>query len=266
MDLGLGGRVAIVCAASGGLGKAAAAGFVREGSHVVICSRDRDRIEAAAQEIRLAAADPSVRVLPLVADLSKAADIAAFVSQAVREFGRVDILVTNAGGPPVGDFPDLDDAAWEKGVDLTLMSTVRCIREVLPHMLRQRWGRIINITSIAARQPINDLIISSTLRPGILGLAKVLANQHAKEGILINNLTPGFIFTDRQRQIASTRAAKRGITAEQYVAEVVRDIPAGRFGDPAELAHVIVFLGSEKSSYVTGTTIAVDGGLSKGLL
>jgi len=266
MDLGLRGRVAIVCASSGGLGKAAAAGFVREGSHVVICSRDRDRIEAAALEIGLAAADSSVRILPLVADLSKAADITALVSAAVREFGRVDILVTNAGGPPVADFPDLDDAAWEKGIDLTLMSAVRCIREALPYMRRQRWGRIVNITSIAARQPINDLIISSTLRPGILGLAKVLANQHAREGILINNLTPGFILTDRQRQIASARAVKRGITAEQYVEEVVRDIPAGRFGDPEELANVIVFLGSEKASYVTGTTIAVDGGLHKGLL
>jgi 3-oxoacyl-[acyl-carrier protein] reductase len=266
MDLGLRGRLAIVCAASGGLGKAAATGFVREGANVVICSRVRGRIDAAAEEIRRAAADPSVRVLPLVADLSKAADVSALVSDAVREFGRVDILVTNAGGPPVADFPDLDDATWEKGVDLTLMSTIRCIRAVLPHMQRGRWGRIINITSIAARQPINDLVISSTLRPGILGLGKVLANQYAREGILVNNLTPGFIWTDRQREIASARASKRGITTEQYVAEVVRDIPMGRFGEPAELASVIVFLGSEMAGYVTGTTLAVDGGLSKGLL
>jgi len=146
------------------------------------------------------------------------------------------------------------------------MSAVRSIREVLPHMQKRKWGRIINITSIAARQPVNDLVISSTLRPGILGLAKVLANQYAKEGILINNVTPGYILTARQKEIGASRAAQKGVSIDQYMQDLVRDIPAGRYGDPEELANVIVFLGSEKASYVTGATISVDGGLAKGLL
>ena len=266
MDLGLRGRVAIVCAASQGLGRAAAAGFACEGAHVVMCSRDKKRLAGAAVEIRNTAREYPVRVIPVVADVTKPRAIKALVAKAAKEFGRIDILVTNAGGPPVTAFPDLDDTAWEKGVALTLMSAVRSIREVLPHMQKRKWGRIINITSIAARQPVNDLVISSTLRPGILGLAKVLANQYAKEGILINNVTPGYILTARQKEIGASRAAQKGVSIDQYMQDLVRDIPAGRYGDPEELANVIVFLGSEKASYVTGATISVDGGLAKGLL
>jgi 3-oxoacyl-[acyl-carrier protein] reductase len=265
MDLGLRGRVAIVCAASQGLGKAAAVGLAREGAQVVICSRDAERLEAAAVEVRHAAGTDS-GVLACVADLTRGTDITKLVGTAVERFGRVDILINNAGGPPVGTFQDLDDAVWEKGVDLTLFSAIRCIRAVLPHMVRQRWGRIVNITSIAARQPINDLIISSTLRPGILGLTKVLANHYAKDGVLFNSVTPGFILTDRQKEISAARAAKRGIPVEQYIAELSRDVPVQRLGRPDELANVIVFLASECASYVTGAAIGVDGGLSKGLL
>ncbi len=264
MDLGLKGRVALVCAASQGLGKAAAAGFVREGAHVVMCSRDRGRIESAARAIA-ASSGPGTRVVPVVADMMKADDIRRFVQAAVAEFGRVDILVTNAGGPPVASFPDLDDATWQRGVDLTLMSSIRCIREVLPLMQKQKWGRIINITSLTARQPADDLIVSSTLRPGILGLAKVLATQYGRDGILINNVTPGYILTDRQKEISVSRAAKRGVRVEEYMQELTRDVPVRRYGEPEELANVIVFLGSEKASFVNGATISVDGGLVKGL-
>jgi 3-oxoacyl-[acyl-carrier protein] reductase len=265
MDLGIRGRVAIVCAASQGLGKAAAISFAREGAHVVVCSRDAGRLESAASEIRLAA-DPSARVRTIVADLTKAEAIRSLVAASVDEFGRVDILVTNAGGPPVATFPDLDDTTWQKGVELTLMSTIRCIRAVLPLMQKQRWGRIVNITSIAARQPVNDLIVSSTLRPGILGLSKVLSNQYARDGILINSVTPGFILTDRQKEIGLARAAKSGRTFDDYLAEIARDIPTGRLGNPAELADVIVFLCSERASYITGVTLSVDGGMMRGLL
>jgi 3-oxoacyl-[acyl-carrier protein] reductase len=146
------------------------------------------------------------------------------------------------------------------------MSTVRCIREALPHMRKQRWGRIIAITSIAAKQPLDDIIVSSSLRPGILGLAKVLANQYGKDGVLVNCVTPGFIMTDRQKEITATRAKKAGVTPDEYIRQFGSAVPVGRYGKPDELADVIVFLGSERASYINGATIAVDGGLTKGLL
>lgn len=266
MDLGLQGRVALVCAASQGLGKATAASFAGEGAHVVICSRSRKRINTAAKEIREALPDGEATILPVVADLRKARDIRNLVDAARRRFGRIDVLVTNAGGPPVATFPDLSDKSWQQGIEQNLMSTIRCIREVLPHMTRQGWGRIVNITSVSAKQPIDDLVISSTVRPGILGLSKVLANQNAKDGVLINNVTPGYILTGRQRELAEARAQKAEMPLEEYLKGAATEIPAQRLGDPEELANVIVFLASEKASYVTGATISVDGGLSKGLL
>jgi 3-oxoacyl-[acyl-carrier protein] reductase len=264
MDLGLRNRVAIVCAASQGLGKASAAAFAREGAHVVICSRDRRRLAAAAAEIRSAAPE-GLAVVPVTADLTRPADIRRLVASTVKRFGRVDVLVTNAGGPPVGVFPDLDDAAWEKGITLNLLSTIRCIRAVLPHMKKRKWGRIIAITSLTAKQPSDDLVISSTVRPGILGLVKVLSNQYAADGILVNSVAPGFIRTGRQQEIGGVRGAKLGISADEYMARLSAGIPAGRLGTPEELADVIVFLGSERASYVSGATVSVDGGLVKGL-
>lgn len=266
MDLGLRGRVAIVCAASQGLGKAAAQGLFNEGAHVVISSRDAGRLHEAAREIAANGPKGTARVVPFVADVTNAQQIKDLVATTVKEFGRIDILVTNAGGPPVASFPDLDDKMWEKGISLNLMSTIRCIREALPHMRKRRWGRIIAITSITAKQPINDLVISSTVRPGILGLVHVLSNQFASEGILVNSITPGFILTARQKEISEARASSRGITAEQYMDEVVREVPVKRYGTPEELANVIVFLASERASFVTGATVSVDGGLTKGIL
>lgn len=265
MELGLRGRVALVCAASQGLGKAAAIGFAREGAHVVICSRQKKALTEAAAEIRAAAGEHQVQVVPVVADLTRARQITAVVTRTVKQFGRIDVLVTNAGGPPVGAFGALDDETWEKGVALTLMSTVRMIRAVLPHMQKRQWGRVVNITSIAAKQPINDLIISSSIRPGILGLTRVLASQYAKEGILINSVAPGFMRTARMEQLGTSRAKEAGTSIDEYFAKASRDIPLGRYGEPEELANMIVFLGSERASYITGTTMSVDGGLLKGL-
>jgi 3-oxoacyl-[acyl-carrier protein] reductase len=265
MDLGLRGRVALVCAASQGLGKAAAMGFAREGAHVVICSRQKKVLDLAAKEIRAAAGEGPGQVVPLVADLTKPRQITAVVARTAKLFGRIDVLVTNAGGPPVGPFAGLDDATWEQGVALTLMSTVRMIRAVLPHMQKRKWGRIVNITSIAAKQPINDLIISSAIRPGILGLTRVLASQYAKDGVLVNSVAPGFMRTARMDQIGTSRAKETGITLDDYFAKQSRDIPMQRYGEPEELANMIVFLGSERASYITGTTMSVDGGLLKGL-
>lgn len=265
MELGLRRRVAVVCAASQGLGLAAAIGFAREGAHVVICSRDAKKLSGAARQVRAAAAG-GARVLAVTADLTKAAHIRKLFRSALREFKRIDVLVTNAGGPPVAAFPDLDDTTWRKGIDLNLMSTIRCIREALPAMQKRKWGRIINITSFAAKQPVDDLVISSTVRPGILGLSKVLANRYSREGITINSVAPGFIRTARQEEIGAVRAKAAGTTVDKYIAKMGEGIPAGRFGTPEELANVIVFLGSERAAYISGTTVNVDGGLMKGII
>jgi 3-oxoacyl-[acyl-carrier protein] reductase len=264
MNLGLRGKFGIVCAASQGLGRAAATALAREGASIVICSRDRKRVNEAAAAMRRTAAK-GAEVVPMVADMSSASDIERLVRAALKRFGRIDILVNNAGGPPVAAFPDLSDEAWEQGTRLTLMGTVRCIRAVLPHMKKQGWGRVVTITSIAARQPINDLVISSSIRPGLLGLTKVLGNQYSADGICINAVAPGFILTDRQKEIGAARAKARGTTFEEYLKESAREIPLGRLGRPEELADVIAFLCSERASYVTGTTITVDGGLARGI-
>lgn len=263
MNLGLRDRVAIVCAASQGLGKATALGFAREGAIVVICSRDRSRLEYAMEEI--SSEVPGARILAVPTDVSVPEQITALVEKAQRECGRIDILVTNAGGPPSGAFMELDDTQWERGVALNLMSTIRMIRAVVPHMKERRWGRIVNITSLAAKQPIGDLIISSTVRPGILGLSKVLSQQLGRDGILINSVAPGYFLTARQKELSQARAAAKGVSLEAYLAESTRDTPVGRVGDPDELANVIVFLCSDRASYVTGSVVTVDGGLTRGL-
>jgi 3-oxoacyl-[acyl-carrier protein] reductase len=273
MELGLSGRVAIVAASSQGLGKAVAAALAVEGTNVVLCSRDEAHVRAAAEEIRQqvgaqtrpASAQPSV-LLPVRADVSRAEDIHNLVKVTLDQFGRIDILVANAGGPPVAGFAKLDDAQWEAGVQLTLMSVIRMVREVLPAMRKRKWGRVITITSVAAKQPINDLIISSTLRPGIIGLSKVLANRYGADGILFNCVAPGYVLTARQREVSKVRATELGITWKQYLANSAREVPLGRLGKPEELADVIAFLASERASYINGATLSVDGGMVRGLL
>ena len=262
MDLGIKEKVAIVCASSQGLGKATALGLAKEGAKVVIFARHKKDIDEAAHEI---SSSMNSEILPIVADVTKTEDIQKVVKTTIEKFGTVHILVNNAGGPPVANFAELTDDMWMNGVSLTMMSLIRMTREVLPHMLKNKWGRIINIASLTAKQPINDLIISSTLRPGILGLAKILSNQYSKFGILVNNVCPGHYLTKRQEEIIKKRSTERNITAEEYIQQHSNEIPIGRFGKPEELANMIVFLCSEKASYVTGSTISVDGGLVKGL-
>ncbi len=262
MDLGLKDKVAIVCASSQGLGKAAALGLAAEGANVVIIARHKKDLEEAAEEIK---DKTGKEVFQLIADLNQVEDIHRVVEQTIDKFGTIHILVNNAGGPPVGNFSGLTDEMWQNGVNLTLMSLIRMSRKVIPHMIKNNWGRIINITSLTAKQPLDDLIISSTLRPGILGLAKILSNQYSKHGILINNVCPGFILTKRQEEIVRSRSEAQNISTMEYMARHASEIPVGRYGKPEELANMIVFLASERSSYVTGTTISVDGGLVKGL-
>ena len=262
MDLGLKDKVALVAAASQGLGRASAFSLAQEGARLVICSRNKESIEKTAAEIR---AKTGATVVPVVADVSKQEDITAFVQTAIREFGTVHVLVNNAGGPPTGHILKMSDEEWEKGVQLTLMSVVRFIREALPCMAKQRWGRIISIVSIAAKQPINELLISSTLRPGILGLTKVLANQYAKDNVTVNTICPGLILTKRQEELSASRAADKKMTLDEYLADNAKTIPAGRLGRPDEIGDVVTFLASEQASYINGVNLLVDGGAAKGI-
>jgi 3-oxoacyl-[acyl-carrier protein] reductase len=262
MDFGLEDRVALVTAASKGLGKAAATELAREGAKVVICARTEGPLRAAAAEIEAATGG---KVLAVAADVSRAADVTRIVQKTVAHFGRLDVLVTNAGGPPAGYFMELDDDTWQRAFELTLMSTVRLCREAVPHMQKNGWGRIINITSVSAKQPIDNLLLSNTLRAGIVGLAKTLSAQFAGDGITVNNVCPGWTLTDRVAELLDARAAEEGITPEEAEGQIAADIPMGRMARPEELAALIAFLASERARYITGTSIQVDGGYVKGL-
>jgi 3-oxoacyl-[acyl-carrier protein] reductase len=263
MDLGLKDRVAIVAASSKGLGKACALELAREGARVVICARDPAGLAAAAEEIETAT---GAEVLPVEADLTQDAQIRHLVGEALDRFGRIDILVTNNGGPPAGYFADFDDEAWLAAHQLTLMSAVRLIRAVLPAMRAQRWGRIVNIASVSVKQPIDNLLLSNVYRPSVIGLAKTLSAQLAAEGITVNNVAPGYTRTDRVLDLARARAASGDQTIEAVLAGTAANVPMQRMGEPAELAALVAFLASERAAYITGATIQVDGGYVAGLL
>ncbi len=263
MDLGLKDRVAIVAASSRGLGKACALELAREGAMVVICARDKERLNAAAGELRSAT---GAEVLPMKTDLTDAAQIQHMMDETLRRFTRIDVLVTNNGGPPAGYFNDLDDDAWLKAHQLTLMSAVRLIRAVLPAMRARQWGRIINITSVSVKQPIDNLLLSNVYRPGVVGLAKTLSAQVAADGITINNVAPGYTRTDRVLELFQARAAEEGRMVEEIMAATTASYPMKRMGEPEELAALVAFLASEQAGYITGVTIQVDGGYVSGLL
>lgn len=262
MDLNLKSKIALVTAASQGLGRAAATSLAREGATVVICSRVKKGIEEAASAIHR---ETDADVVPVVADVSEPEEIKKLISFVKKQFGTLHILVNNAGGPPSGDILTMPEAEWDRGIDLTLKSMIRLTRGALPIMVGQRWGRIITITSIAGKQPINDLLISSTLRPGIHGLTKVISNKYARENVTINTICPGNILTNRQKELMEARSSKRKISMKKYLAEVTKDIPAGRLGTPEEIGDVIAFLASEQASYINGVNLLVDGGMAKGI-
>jgi 3-oxoacyl-[acyl-carrier protein] reductase len=230
---------------------------------VVICARDLARLSATASEIQAAT---GAEVLPIQSDLTDAQQIRSLADGTLLRFGRVDVLVTNNGGPPPGYFDDMDDEAWLAAHQLTLLSVVRLIRAVLPAMHAQQWGRIINITSVSVKQPIDNLLLSNVYRPGVVGLAKTLSTQVAADGITINNVAPGYTRTDRVLELARARAAEAGRTVEEELAKTAARGPMKRAGEPEELAALVAFLASERASYITGTTIAVDGGSVKGLM
>ncbi|MFQ5651838.1 MAG: SDR family oxidoreductase [bacterium] len=262
MELGISSKVALVAASSQGLGRAIAKGLAQEGVKVVICSRNMEALQAAKSEIQAAG---GTEVLPIQADLTVANDIKNLVRTAVDRFGTIHILVNNAGGPPAGFFADMSDESWQKSVELTLMSSVRLTREVLPFMQKQKWGRIVNVTSVSVKQPIHELLLSNSLRLSVVGWAKTLSNQVAADGILINNVCPGWTRTDRVAEIFEARARAQNTTPDEVEAGITAGIPSRRLGRPEELANLVVFLASEKASYITGTSIQVDGGAVRGI-
>ncbi len=263
MDLGLRGKVALVAASSRGLGRAVAEELAREGASVVVCARSRDALSAAAQAIR---SETGARVVDVVADLTLPSDVTRVVETSLRELGRIDILVTNTGGPPAGPFESHSAEAWDVAIRQNLMSVVELCRAVLPRMKEQRWGRIINVTSIAVKQPVDNLILSNSVRAAVTGFARTLANEVATYGITVNNVMPGYTRTQRVEELAQRNADLRGTTAADEQAAWERQIPMGRLGDPAEFAAMVTFLASERASYTTGASIPVDGGWIRGLV
>jgi 3-oxoacyl-[acyl-carrier protein] reductase len=263
MDLGLSGKCAIVCAASKGLGRAAALSLAREGARVAICARSAGPLEQAAGAIREATGSV---VVPIVADVSQASDIERLVEGAARHLGAIDILVTNTGGPKSAPFTTLSDEDWREAIDSLLMSVVRLSRAVIPHMRRRGGGRIINVTSISAKQPVEGLVLSNALRAGITGLARTIANELAPENILVNCVAPGYTATDRVVELAEAAAAREGLTPEAVQQRTVERIPMRRLATTEEFAGVVTFLASGRASYVTGTTLQVDGGYVRSLL
>jgi len=260
MDLGLKSRVAMIAASTKGLGRATAIALAKEGCDVSICGRHADTLEQTKKELDAF----SARVSASICDVSKVEDLQRWYETTRTELGDVDILVTNTGGPPAAKFLDLEEAQWREGIESTLMNVIRLSKLVLPSMQQRKWGRIVHITSFVAKQPVDLLTISSTLRSGLSALTKTMSNQVAADNVLVNALLPGHILTDRQRHLAEVRAKAQNKTVEQVRAEGILAIPMRRYGTPEEIGEVIAFLCSERASYLTGVSLQVDGGITAG--
>ncbi|MGC5328382.1 SDR family oxidoreductase [Brevibacillus sp. SYSU BS000544] len=262
MDLQLSGRTAIILASTKGLGKATAIALANEGANVTISGRDEAALQATASEIEQATGRAP---LAIITDITKKEDIESLVTQTAETYGSVDILINNAGGPAAGTFDQMTDELWQQAFELNLLSFVRAIRAVLPHMRAQKFGRIVNFASSSFKQPIDNLILSNTFRTGIVGLAKTLATELGPDGILINTLGPGRIATERLGALDQFRANLTGSTMEEVQQQMKAQIPLGRYGEPEEFARVATFLASPANSYVTGQAILVDGGMVRAI-
>jgi 3-oxoacyl-[acyl-carrier protein] reductase len=259
VNLGLGDKVALVCGASRGLGRAIAAELVAEGAAVAVCSRDAERLAAAASEL-----GPEVLAVP--ADLAAPGEPTRAVEAAVERFGKVDVLVANTGGPPAGTHDTLTLEDWDAATTLLLRSTVELAAAVLPGMKERGWGRVLIVTSVAVKQPVDNLILSNSLRAAVTGFAKTLAREVATDGITVNTILPGYTATERVTELNRANAEREGVEPEEIQARLEASIPLGRLAEPEEFAALAAFLASERASYITGASIAVDGGWLRGLL
>lgn len=264
MDLGLAGKVALVTAASGGLGFATAMELIREGAQVVICGRNEEALEAAVAKLQAVGGESNV--VGLVADVANMAEGRQLVDSTVETFGGLDILITNAGGPPAGTFDDFDLEAWQKAVNLTLMSAVNLIREALPHLRDSEAGSILTVTSYTVKQPRANLLLSNAIRPAVIGLTKSLSQELGPDGIRVNSILPSWTMTERIEALLTFNSERNGTTLEEEAAKITSAVPLGRMGKPEEFGRVAAFLVSPAASFVTGVMLQVDGGRVKGLL
>ncbi|MDO8610393.1 MAG: SDR family oxidoreductase [bacterium] len=264
MNLGLKDKVAIIMASSRGLGKATAIQLAIEGAHIVIGARDIKSLEEAVSEIKK---QSNSKVLFVQTDVTKSEDLNKIANFTLKEFGKIDILVNNAGGPPPGIFEELTDEQWKQAFELNLMSAVKMIRLVIPSMKQTGSGRIINMTSVAVKQPIDNLILSNSLRSAVIGMAKTLSKELAPFNITVNNVATGYFLTDRLRSFYQIdEKIKQGKTQAEVLQDLLKDVPMKRLGKPEEFGQLISFLASEQAAYITGTTIQIDGGLTKSIL
>jgi len=261
MDLGIKGRTAIVAASSQGIGRATAEAFAAEGCRVAMCARNRETLEQAADKIRR---EHNAEVFAEVVDVTHSDEVHDFVQAIAHKFGSVDICVTNAGGPPAKGFLATSSEDWQKAVNANFLSAVFFAREVIPYMQQKKWGRIVTLTSITTKQPVTDLVLSNAVRAAVVGLVKSLSNEFGKDGILVNNVGPGFTATDRLKELAKARSSALGKSEKEIFDGWAADAPLKRLGEPREVAATIVWLCSERASYVTGQTVLVDGGMYKG--
>ena len=263
MDLGLKDKVALVAGGSMGLGRAVATELSREGAKVAICALDDPHLLETVEIIKK---ETGGEVLAIPADLTDTKQAKEFVQKSIEHYGTVDILVNNAGGPPSATFLEIDDDLWEYGFRLNLLSTIAMTREAIPVMKEKKWGRIINMTSIAVKQPIDGLILSNTVRSGVIGLAKSLSNELAPYNVTVNNVCPGYTLTDRVRSLSKVVAEKKNTTPAEVIKGWESEIPMGRLGTPEEFAALVIFLSSELAGYITGAAIQIDGGWYKGIM
>lgn len=262
MDYGLKGHSVLVAAASEGIARAAAEKFAGEGARLALCSRDATKLSRTADAIRQRF--PS-EVLAETCDVTDEAAVRRFVDRVISEYGSVDVCVPNAGGPPARQFLATTSEEWQRAVELNFLSVVHLAHAVLPSMQQRRWGRIVTITSVSVRQPVDDLVYSNAVRAGVVGLVKSLSNEFGRDGITVNNVAPGFTATARLKELIAGRAKASAQTEQQYEEQLSRSVPLARLGQPEEVADAIVWLASERASYITGQTLLVDGGAYRGL-
>ena len=262
MNLNLKNKNAIVCASSQGLGKAAALDLAEEGVNLAICSRDQDKINKVKEEIHQKI-NSEIKVIALQVDLDSPDEIQGFYKQVENDLGSVDILVNNNGGPPPSTFEQLSDDDWQKAFNSTMMSCLRLSKLVIPNMKKNAWGRIINISSVSVKTPVNGLFLSNSLRMGVLGWAKALSDELAPHGITVNTVCPGYTRTERVEAILETQSNSSGLKKEEIEKSIAENIPMKRVGEAEDLAGLITFLASEKADYMTGLAIQVDGGSAR---